>query len=507
MIFLFMILFTFLMETQAVTLLKTELHFNNNHKYYYTNINVGSQESPARMIIDTSYGSSYVYAKDCVGCYYVSSNPYYKYNSSTLSPISCGNSLCQSDTCHRYSCRGTCHASTKACCSKSDNSLCAYAISFLDNTIIDGSLIRDNIMIQTATGYTQSYPTTFGYIDYSTRNNYQADGILGLGYRTTGCDPSCINTYLDDMVENINGVRDMFTICFGNTQGVLTYGGIDEDLYSGNITWVDFIATGFYTVELNDFRVNENHFFNSTETMLIYISSLPYVIRLQSNLYDALVIYLKTYYCYLYGICKQYSIFENYCLLDRPSSSWPTIDIYLNDIHLSLSSGLYFQTIFQNNKYLYCFVITREDPDVNYSTFGASFMRGFTLIHDRGHNRIGIATPTNACHAQVVGGIHMIIPTPSPTSAPSPTPAPVEDNTDVLVIILISCSVVVVVVCGVIIIVTCCRYYKSIQQFPTEESKADHKSLDTSKQSSKSQELPTIHSNQQSDSTADNTTI
>ncbi|KAK8813310.1 hypothetical protein WA158_002902 [Blastocystis sp. Blastoise] len=494
----------FLMETQAVTLIKSELNLDRDEWYYYTNIKTGSQESPAKMMIDTTYGSSYVYARKCVGCYHVSTNPYDKSNSTTASPISCGDSLCKPVSCHRYDCHGTCHASTRACCSKSDNSLCAYSITFMDDTIIDGSLVRDNIMIQTTTGYSQSFPTTFGYIE---------DGRLGLGYRHSACAPSCINSYMDDMVDNISGVRDMFTICFGNTKGVLSYGGIDEDLYSGNITWVDFDATGYYTVELSDFRVNNTHFFNSTKIMFTDITTLGYVMFLQTDLYDAFATYLKTYYSHLPRITGQYSIFNDYCLNDPPSSSWPSVDVYLNGVHLILSKDLYFYPVFHENEYYYCFSIVREKRGYDYSTLGASFMRGYTLIYDRGRDRIGIATPTNACHTDVTGGIETLDPPPTPaptpdptttpttdptttpTTAPTPTPSiPNDDSTDTLVIIMICCSLAVVVICSVIIIVSC-RYYNNNQKLPNEESKANKQLLNQTRKSSKSQELASIHKN------------
>ncbi|KAK8802025.1 hypothetical protein WA158_006420 [Blastocystis sp. Blastoise] len=536
------------METQAVTLIKSELNLDRDEWHYYTNIKIGSQESPARMMIDTTFSYSYVYAKICAGIYHVSTNPYDKNNSTTVSPISCGDSLCQIGTCHNNGCRGTCHPLTSACCSKADSSLCAFNIFLGQFLITEGSLIRDNIMFQTTTGYSQSFPTTFGYLDYTTLYTSDRDGVLGLGYKHRDCKFHCVNTYMDDMVDNINGVTDMFTICFGNNQGVLTYGGIDTDLYSGSITWVHFVVPSNYTVELNDFRVNDVNFFKPNQTMFAVFNSYIHWIVLQSDLYDALVTLFKTRYCHLPGVCDENDIFE-YCLPDRPSSSeWPTIDIYLNGVHLTLSSNLYFLYVVRNDVSMYCFVITRDNKGLNYSTFGPTFMRGFTLIYDREHDRIGFATPTNDCHsiyilfkpflnnsfsyfnknyqifniyihlADAVGGIHVIAPpptpppTPSPTSTPTsspspiPSPTPVDDSTDTLVIILISCSVVVVVICGVIIIVTCHSYH-SIQRIPIEDSRPDHKSLDTSKQSSNSQELQTIHTNQQTDSIVVKTTL
>ncbi|KAK8797081.1 hypothetical protein WA158_004291 [Blastocystis sp. Blastoise] len=434
--FLILISALFLVELQASTLIKSDLSGNIVHGLYYIDITVGSQKNPAKMFLELANGVSYLNAKTCSGCSHASSNPYDMNNSTTMVPISCGSSLCTPNTCTTSDCAGDCHASTNACCAKNNKSLCGFSFGTISQHSAYGSMIQENIMIQTTTGWSPSFPIYVGYLESAYGSIDSSDGLLGLSYQKF-CNPSCFDNYFDSMIKNINGTKSMFTICFGNTKGVLSYGGIDEDLYTGNITWIDIFLDGYYTLEVNDFRIN-----GKSEPLYTLFDIGTTLILLQTDLFNSIKNYFQTNYCHLPYVCDKPNIFSDECLDDPPSSEWPTLDIYLNGVYLSLSPEVYFLKYTENNTNYYCFGIRdigHHGLDAN--VFGATMMRAFTTIFDKEHDRIGIATPTSACHLDVLGSIHKTTYKPSPP----------KDNT-FIIIILISC-LVFITLCSIVIII------------------------------------------------------
>ncbi|KAK8792772.1 hypothetical protein WA158_004936 [Blastocystis sp. Blastoise] len=407
MFFFALIFILFFIETYASTLVKTELLGGITTGSYYTNFKLGSEENPTKMLIDTGSGTFILQSHTCSGCTPMSSNPYDKTQSTTASPIGCGSSECKSNTCSYDRCDGTCYASTRACCSKSDKSVCGFGVGYGDGTAGYGSMIRDNIMIQTTTGWSTPYPTAIGYLDRLSGTLGTVDGLLGLSYNTLGCTPSCFNTYFDDMIATISGMNDIFTMCYGNAKGAVTYGGIDDNLYTGNITWIDLVTDGYYSVQFNDLRVKDNSVFTSSGSLKAIFDSGTTLLALQSTVYNSLIKHFQANYCNLPGVCGSGEIFSNSCLTSSPSSEWPPIDIYLNGVYISLSPDLYFIPYTEYGKTYYCFGISSVPSNVGSLTiFGSTLMRGFTLIHDKEQDRIGIATPTSSCHVTVVGGIN-----------------------------------------------------------------------------------------------------
>ena len=54
------------------------------------------------------------------------------------------------------------------------------------------------------------------------------------------------------------GAKDIFTTCFGRTKGVLSVGDLDASLSSGSVHYTDIQSGSFYTVHLNDIRMDGN---------------------------------------------------------------------------------------------------------------------------------------------------------------------------------------------------------------------------------------------------------
>lgn len=56
-------------------------------------------------------------------------------------------------------------------------------------------------------------------------------------------------------VDKAEGASDIFSMCFGEEDGILGIGGIDKSLYEGSVYWVDIQNPAFYTLRLRGFQI------------------------------------------------------------------------------------------------------------------------------------------------------------------------------------------------------------------------------------------------------------
>lgn len=75
------------------------------------------------------------------------------------------------------------------------------------------------------------------------------------------------------ILDKSQGARDIFTICLGDTQGILSAGEMDPELYVGNLYWVDIQDPAYYSVRMKGFHVS-NH-----SISLVISTPLSHVVR------------------------------------------------------------------------------------------------------------------------------------------------------------------------------------------------------------------------------------
>eukprot|EP01092_Planopodium_desertum_P008942 TRINITY_DN380_c0_g1_i4.p1 TRINITY_DN380_c0_g1~~TRINITY_DN380_c0_g1_i4.p1 ORF type:complete len:444 (-),score=31.81 TRINITY_DN380_c0_g1_i4:55-1242(-) len=103
---------------------------------------------------------------------------------------------------------------------------------------------------------------TFGAITFQTSNFQQfqvIDGVWGVAYqRVSGFNA----TPAFQALVNAGQLADVFSICLNQNSGILTLGGIDTTLYTGQIGWEPILKLnsdgqyGLYIFHMQDFQVN-----------------------------------------------------------------------------------------------------------------------------------------------------------------------------------------------------------------------------------------------------------
>lgn len=98
------------------------------------------------------------------------------------------------------------------------------------------------------------------------------DGILGLGYSSIavlGIDPPFYNMFNQGLIK-----EKLFAAWLGDTNrdsegGEITFGGLDENHYEGEITWSPVVRKAYWEVDLEGFNLGNTSFINSAKTAII----------------------------------------------------------------------------------------------------------------------------------------------------------------------------------------------------------------------------------------------
>ena len=62
-----------------------------------------------------------------------------------------------------------------------------------------------------------------------------AVGVLGLGEKA--CNPTCIDPIYSSLHSEVTWADNLFTLCFGRTEGILTIGTYDRRFQNGTLFW------------------------------------------------------------------------------------------------------------------------------------------------------------------------------------------------------------------------------------------------------------------------------
>jgi len=130
------------------------------------------------------------------------------------------------------------------CEGNSTGSICKVVVLYGDNSGGNGTLTADHV---TVTDYTNgSVPqnltsmTYFGLLTMETDGfayKGDTDGILGMSFASLSDN---VPTFLDQLVSQHN-VENVFGICMGDENGIITIGGIENQYYVGNIFYSPII--------------------------------------------------------------------------------------------------------------------------------------------------------------------------------------------------------------------------------------------------------------------------
>lgn len=269
-------------------------------------------------------------------------------------------------------------------------------------------------------------------------NGSQWQGILGLAYEHIAKPDSETKTFFQSLVEQ-SEINNTFALQLcgtdgrvnevnSNVSGSLTLGGIDPNLYVGDIRWTPIHKAWYYEVVITDLSVNEDSLgmdckeYNFDKTI---IDSGTTNLRFPDKVFDVIVKDIKR----KIGIHEDSKdipelFWDGMDLLcwppgKTPYSLFPDLNIYLAEsanstFALNVPPARYLRLMPGNSDLgapedCYKFAIS---PSTSGTVIGAVIMEGYYVIFDKGNKRIGFAR--TKCDSRSAGDQQASLSNPQP---------------------------------------------------------------------------------------------
>eukprot|EP01090_Pellita_catalonica_P008674 TRINITY_DN19762_c0_g1_i1.p1 TRINITY_DN19762_c0_g1~~TRINITY_DN19762_c0_g1_i1.p1 ORF type:complete len:384 (-),score=40.73 TRINITY_DN19762_c0_g1_i1:45-1196(-) len=239
-------------------------------------------------------------------------------------------------------------------------------------------------------------------------------GVLGMGY------PALAGVWLNntpfDSLVKAGHFEDVFALCLSTgTGGILTWGGADKSLYSGDIHYTPVILEMWYVIEMLDLNVDgksvglPSSFYNKIGNGKVagtIIDSGTNTLVVGQAAYDILFLYFleKCNSTNLKGICNllpQDTLFSGKCfhLNKEELGQFPSVGFELRGIpagSLKIPPAEYLKPHPEkDNKY--CLEIQSAGVG-GFTILGNVAQAPFYIIFDRHNARLGFAQKTSLCN-------------------------------------------------------------------------------------------------------------
>mmetsp|Transcript_16242 Transcript_16242/g.35218 ORF Transcript_16242/g.35218 Transcript_16242/m.35218 type:complete len:666 (+) Transcript_16242:201-2198(+) len=221
---------------------------------YYVTLHIAGQ--PVNVQVDTGSSALAVPLSECVDCRRGDRRVHLDVPDAVAR---CDDvAKCRSDTCSMIGSNprcGACARRTRSCCAVRMPNACGFALEYADGSGARGALVHADIEL----GSLKAQHVYFGGIltDSPRFERDHVDGILGMAYPRLACNPSCTRPFFDELVAQSQLSRSVFGICTARRGGMLTLGGANKSLYSGNMQCSPLSRTdrGFYDVSITHLHV------------------------------------------------------------------------------------------------------------------------------------------------------------------------------------------------------------------------------------------------------------
>jgi cathepsin D len=125
-----------------------------------------------------------------------------------------------------------------------------FSLAFGDGSTVSGEVFTDTVTVSGLTAVDQSIGAATEYSSGFASSNFPADGLMGMAFPSISAYPA--SPFFSTLISQ-NQVSDpVFAMKLTTTESAeLTLGGIADDLYTGEITYVPVTQEGFWQVEFD----------------------------------------------------------------------------------------------------------------------------------------------------------------------------------------------------------------------------------------------------------------
>ncbi|PIO40479.1 hypothetical protein AB205_0103710, partial [Aquarana catesbeiana] len=205
------------------------------------------------------------------------------------------------------------------------------------------------------------------------------EGIFGMAYPALSAGGA--TTAMQGMLQQNLLTNPIFSVYMDSQSGAVIFGGVDNQLYSGQIYWAPVTQELYWQIAIDAFSINGQATGWCSQGCQAMVDTGTSLLTIPQQ-------FLGTFLQY---VGAQESQNGEYIVSCNSVQSLPTISFTINGVQFPLPPSAY---ILQNNGYCTVGVEVTYLPSQNGQPFwilGDVFLRQYYSVYDMGNNRMGFA--------------------------------------------------------------------------------------------------------------------
>jgi hypothetical protein len=353
---------------------------------YWMSVYIGTPPQHFSAAVDSGSGDLIVPSADCTGCHPENTGEYAPDASTTSQRVPCSQSSIK--------CYSPCSSSSPNCTFSNTYETCNLTAPQQPCTV-SGPLYYDSFTLGGLQG-----KTVFGAIEYQTSNFQQffdIDAVIGfIPYASSWNGQSPFQTLVDD-----GEIANIYAMCMSpNDGGVITLGGVDDTLRSGDFQYTPQVPGFAYEIKLLNLQVGSQLLGVGAFTSKLIIDSGTNVllqrhqnfVRIQSALIQQMCTPPNVFTGP--GVCDNNNdFFDQVCYAYTPAqiAQFPPISLIVDNATLTMAGADY--VVENGTSGYFCFGV-KDTGDFGLDIIGDVVMQNYYVSFDNVNRVLGWA-PVN----------------------------------------------------------------------------------------------------------------
>ena len=341
--------------------------------YYYSKVSIGTPQKIKKLMIDLG---SDLLAITCIGCESCGKDPanYYNYSESSTSIMLHKNDA-KSNILGKFN----------------------YSVQYVEGSQLKGFLIKDTLSFSSSEGRDINITATIGCnsIETGVFSRSFVDGIMGLPILKQSK-----NSFFNSLLSSNTISQKIFSVCIDTYNGFISFGGIDESLNDGKISWMGLKEGSHFEFSSDQILLGSKSSLKTIKTHENFVvASGSTISYFRENMFNEFVFMFQDFCSFEFNCrAKIASVpnFEGLCYESFGKNqnfdfeSFPNFEFRYEDLKIVFKPEDYMVRVRVDRPGVFCIGIL-INPFANVNVLGTNFMRGKHFYFDFEKMKVGVA--------------------------------------------------------------------------------------------------------------------
>ncbi|PVF96166.1 acid protease [Serendipita vermifera] len=252
-----------------------------------------------------------------------------------------------------------------------------FSLAYGDGSTASGELFTDTVTVAGLTAQDQTLGAATEYSSNFQPSTFPADGLMGMAFESISGYPA--SPVFHTLVSQGQTDEPIFAMKLTTQSSELTLGGVSNELFTGEITYVPVTQEGYWQIEFDALNANGNHAVSSTSCIVDSGTSL--VIGDSAS--------VASFYNSIPGAKQDESIGRGF--YTYPCDGKPEVSFTIGGKEFPITDSFNLGRVQEGSDMCVGGIVASGDTGDKFWILGDVFMTNYYTVFDVGNKRVGFA--------------------------------------------------------------------------------------------------------------------